>query len=81
MALDDFLAPLPPNRQQAVKAWFAESLGTCPACDGPVLVGDPHELTKAGISHRSCPAAKQDAPTEDDVPLNVQANAARADWG
>lgn len=58
--LDPFLAPLPPDRGAAVKAWLDRSLGDCPVCSDSVRVIDPHELLKSGIAHRAC-AATSDA--------------------
>jgi hypothetical protein len=57
--LDPFLAPLEAERGAAVKAWLDSSLGDCPACSQPVRVIDPHELGKAGITHRACATGAQ----------------------
>lgn len=80
MDLDEFLSPLPPDRQVAVKAWLGSSLGDCDSCGAPVLVSQGHVTRGKGFAHRDCPDA---ASTSADAPLpaNVVANAARSDWG
>jgi hypothetical protein len=52
--LDEFLAPLPADRAESVKAWLGSAIRDCAACGLPILVSEPHELVKDDLFHRSC---------------------------
>lgn len=50
-AYDDFLAPLPDGRANAVKEWLGNTIKTCAGCNQPIPVMDPHRLLKSGMHH------------------------------
>lgn len=82
MPFDDSLSTLPPERQQAVRAFLNSSLADCPACGRPVTPVSPRRLGDRGLEHLDCSAADQPAvePVEP-VSAAVEARARRSDWG
>jgi hypothetical protein len=76
------LDAIPEHRRDAVARWLSTSVGDCGSCSQPVLTVHPRRTTKdGGLVHISCESVSARPDTTEVVSKNVEANAARSDWG